>query len=238
MKKIVSLLALLAFAGSASAGITSWSETANASPTDPVGSLTNASLSVSVAYSDGSEFEKGGFVRNWYGDENQFIDELYLEKGKEVTINLTWSNSKNAEWLSVPYETDLLLWDGQGTGNASDAKINWASAGQNGDKDFSVSFTVSALTVDVPSYRPWLITFGGYETSFTTTNEYFDVFAQLNANSKLIDNSADNKKLGIGFRLNFDEDSKAPTPAVPAPGAVVLAGIGTSLAGRLRRRTL
>lgn len=55
-----------------------------------------------------------------------------------------------------------------------------------------------------------------------TENCFFDIFGQAN--------NVCGDKLGIGARLDF-------CPAlVPAPGAILLAGIGTSLVGWLRSR--
>ena len=219
MKKLVLLALVAALVMPAMAGETFWDETQTGKLARGSKTANNASVTMEIGYADGSAFDVDYFNSSWYSDTDGEIAHLFLEANKDVTVTLSWSGlSSTYAWDFGP---DFIVWDGAGTGSVADAEYSWPlsyfGVNSSGSKEFVLNYDgTDTLKVGTKSY--------------SVTNDFFDIFGQANATG----NQGEFGKLGIGARLDF-APAAAPV-AVPAPGAILLAGIGTSLVGWLRRR--
>lgn len=218
MKKVVLLAMVAALVVPAMAAPTVWEESLQGTLVRGTKTANNASVTMAIAYTDGSSIgDVEYFSRIWYGDSDSQIAHLFLEANKDITVTLSWSGLSGL--FGTDFGPDFLVWDGQGTGAVADTIHSWPSSyllvGASGTQTFTLNYNgVDTLKIG--------------NSSYSVGNDFFDIFGQANATA----NTGEFGKLGIGARLDF---APAVTP-IPAPGAILLAGIGTSLVGWLRRR--
>ncbi len=210
MKKFAFLIALSLFAGSTFAGITSdWSE----SWTENIGSGTGT-VTTSLSYSDGSNFtyENAG---NFYGSDKSY--KFLLETNKAVDLDITINGENYYGFFCIKNENNVIIWDGDCSNDHNKDSVIDESAWWDISRSYTIMFDGTNLFIN--------------NTKYCVNNSSFDIIVQYN---KIGDNAA---KAAIGLELNFAEPAAPePAPTVPAPGAVILAGFGTAIVGRVHRR--
>ena len=177
----------------------------------------DASLSLAIRYQDGSDLGTVDYITsNWYGDSDSQIAQLSLEANKNIQVTMGWNGLPDG-WFGWQYGVDFLVWDGEGTSSRRDAIYEYENYDTGrGSKTFMLNYDGDGLLIidDNNHVTRW--------DSYPVEDTLFSVFAQAN--------NTDGGKLGIGAQLDF-------TPAaVPAPAAVLLASMGISMVGWIRRR--